>query len=121
MGIIAGILLVFMSIAHNVFGEVKQIPRLKEITKDSILIGSMRIMIFQGGFLILAVGIVQILVSSGHINLTGIARYFLVAVVIINFCTALFVALFIHKEIQKITMPQFIIFAIIIGLQLLSL
>ena len=49
MGIIAGILLVLMSVAHIIFGEKKQIPDLKELTQDSIIIGSQRIMIFQGG------------------------------------------------------------------------
>ena len=58
MGIIAGTLLVLMSIAHNIFGEKKQIPDLKELTQDSIIIGSQRIMIFQGGILLLAVGII---------------------------------------------------------------
>jgi len=33
MGISAGILLVLISIAHIVYGELKQIPALKEITK----------------------------------------------------------------------------------------
>lgn len=121
MGITAGVLLVLISIVHNVFGEKKQIPTLKKLTKDSIIIGSQRIMIFQGGILLLAVGIIQILISVNFIILTGVGRYFPVGIVVINFCTALFITVFAHKEVLKITIPQFIIFIIIISLQLLSL
>jgi hypothetical protein len=121
MGIIAGILLVLMSIAHNIYGEKKQIPDLKKLTHDSVTIGSQRIMIFQGGVLLLAVGIIQILVSASLIELNGVARYFPVGVVVINFFTALFITVFAHKEILKITTPQFAVFIVIIGLQLLSL
>jgi hypothetical protein len=121
MGIAAGILLVIISIAHNVYGEKKQIPTLKELTKDSIMIGSQRIMIFQGGILLLAVGIIQILVAIDTIVLTGVARYFPLGVVAINFCTALIITVFAHKEVLKITVPQYIIFIIIISLQLFSL
>lgn len=121
MGITAGILLILISIAHNVFGEKKQIPALKELTKDSIMIGSQRIMIFQGGLLLLAVGIIQILVSVDFIVLTGVARYFPVGIILINFFTALLITVIVHKEILKITIPQFFIFIVIISLQLLSL
>jgi hypothetical protein len=121
MGIAAGILLVLISIAHNIYGEKKQIPALKEITKDSITIGSQRIMIFQGGILLLAVGIIQVLVSLDIIVLTGVARYFPVGIVLINVFTSLFFILLAHKEILKITIPQYIIFSIIIILQFLSL
>jgi len=121
MGLIAGVLLVLISIAHNIYGGKKQIPALKELTEDSIIIGSQRIMIFQGGVLLLCVGIIQILTSVNLIELTGLGRFFPVGVVLLNFCTALFITLLGHKEILKITIPQFIIFIIIIGLQLLSL
>ena len=121
MGIVAGIFLVLISIAHVFYGEKKQIPPLKKLTKDSIMIGSLRIMIFQGGLLLLAVGIIQILVSASLIELNGVARYFPVGVVLINFSTALFITVFAHREILKITTPQFIVFIVIIGLQLLSL
>jgi len=121
MGLIAGILLLIISIAHNIYGEKKQMPGLKNITTDPIIIGSQRIMIFQGGFLLTAVAIIQILVSLHVVALVGIARYFPVAVVVLNFLTALIIALFIHKEILKITIPQFIVFTVIIILQFLSL
>ena len=121
MGIIAGVLLVLLSIAHNVYGEKKQIPDLKALTEDSIIIGSSRVMIFQGGLLLLAVGIVQILASTGTIELTGIARFFPVGIILLNLCTFLFMAIVVHRELLKITIPQLVIFAVIIALQLLSL
>lgn len=121
MGTIAGILLVLISIAHNVYGEKKQIPALRQFTDDPVIIGSQRVMIFQGGLLLLAAGIIQILVSVNVVTLTGIARYFPVGIVLINFITAASIIVFKHKEILKITIPQFMIFIVIITLQLLSL
>lgn len=121
MGIAAGILLVLISIAHNVYGEKIQVPALKRFTNDSVIIGSQRVMIFQGGLLLLAVGVIQVLVSAEVIILTGIARYFPVGIVLINFITALSIIIFIHREILRTTILQFIIFIAIITLQLLSL
>ena len=121
MGLIAGILLVLISIAHNVYGEKKQVPDLKALTQDSVMIGSLRIMIFQGGLLLLAVGVMQILVSLDNVALTGVARYFLLGIVSINFLTALLISLLTHRKILKVIMPQFILFIVIIGLMLFSL
>lgn len=121
MGIAAGILLVIISIAHNIYGEKKQIPALKELTKDSIMIGSQRIMIIQGGILLFATGIIQILVSTDAIVLTGVARYFPLGVVALNFFTALTITIFAHKDVLKITVPQYIVFIVIMSFQLFSL
>ena len=121
MGIAAGILLVIIGIVHNFYGEKKQVPELKGLTNDSIMIGSLRIMVFQGGLLMFAVGVIQILVSTDVIVLTGVARYFPVGIVALNFCTALIITVFAHKEVLKITVPQYIVFLIIMSLQVLSL
>ena len=121
MGLAAGILLVLISIAHGVYGEKKQIPPLKKLSTDSVMIGSLRVMVLQGGLLLLAVGIIQILTSVDAIELTGIARYFPVGIVSLNFCVALLIAVFAHREVLKVTIPQFIVFLVIIVLQLLSL
>ena len=120
MGIAAGIMIIFISIAHNIYGEKKQVPELKKITSDSVMIGSLRIMIFQGGILLLAVGVIQALVSANIIKLPGISAYFPVAIVFINFITSLIIAGFVHKKVFKVTIPQFVIFFVIIVLQLLS-
>ena len=121
MGIAAGIMIILISIAHNIYGEKKQIPELKKITSESIIIGSLRIMIFQGGILLFAVGIVQVLTSANAIQLPGISAYFPLGIVLINFITSLIIAGFIHREIFKITIPQFVVFFIIIILQVLSI
>lgn len=121
MGITAGILLVLISIAHNIYGEKKQIPDLKEVTRDSIIIGSQRIMIFQGGVLLFAVGIIQILISVNMIELNGLARYFPVGIVFLNVFVALVISVFVHKSLLKSIIPQFIVFFVIIALQLFSI
>ena len=117
----AGIIIILISIAHNIYGEKKQLPALKKVTNDSIIIGSMRIMIFQGGILLFSVGIIQIMVSADIIHLAGTAAFFPVGVVLINFITSLLIAAFFHSEIFNVTIPQFVIFSIIIVLQFLSL
>lgn len=121
MGLTAGILIILISIAHSIYGEKKQIPDLKKITNDAITIGSLRIMIHQGGLLLLAVGIVQVLVAINYIQLNGISAYFPLGIVLINTITSFIIALIFHREIFKITLPQFIIFAAIIALQFLAL
>ena len=121
MGIAAGIMIILVSMAHNIYGEKKQLPELKKVTNDSIIIGSLRIIIFQGGILLFAVGIIQFLVSADIIHLSGISAYFPVGIVSINFITSLLIAGFIHREVFKVTIPQFVVFSIIIVLQFLSL
>lgn len=121
MGLAAGIIIILISIAHNIYGEKKQVPELKKITNDSIMIGSLRIIIFQGGILLFAVGIIQVLVSADIIQLPGISAYFPVGIVFINFITSLIIAGFIHREVFKVTIPQFVVFFIIILMQILSL
>ncbi len=121
MGIAAGVIIILMSIAHNIYGEKKQVPELKKITADSAMIGSLRIMIYQGGIVLLAVGAIQVLDSADIIQLHGISAYFPVGIVFINFVISLIIAGFFHKEVFKVTIPQFVIFSIIIVLQLFSI
>lgn len=121
MGLIAGILLVLLSFVHNIYGERKQIPDLKAITQDPIMIGSLRVMIFQGGILLLAVGIIQILIALDTIELTGIARFFPVGIVLLDFGTFLVITALFHRDLFRITIPQIIVFVLIIVLQLISI
>lgn len=121
MGVVAGVLIVLLSVAHIVYGEKKQIPDLKQLTTDPVMLGSLRVMIIQGGLLLLAVGIFQILASAGSIELAGVARYIPVGIILLNFCTFLFIAVLIHRELLRITVPQMVVFILIIGLQILSL
>lgn len=119
-GIVAGILLILMGIAHNFFGELKQIPELRKITSDHIVIGSTRIMIFQGGVIIIAVGLIQLLSALNFIQLVGIARFFPMLIIAINFLVSLTIIVWLHKPILKITVPQFLIFTVILILQYFS-
>ena len=121
MGTIAGILLILMSIAHNIYGEKKQIPDLKAIGDDPIMIGSLRIMIYQGGILLFLVGVIQILASLNLIELVGIAKYFPLGIIILNIGTMLILSITLHKEILKISGFQLIVFTIIIILMLLAI
>lgn len=121
MGLIAGILLVLLSFAHNIYGEKKQIPDLKAITNDPVMIGSLRVMIFQGGILLLAVGIIQILIALGTIELIGIARFFPVGIVLLDFVTFLVITALFHRDLFRITIPQIVLFVLIIALQLGSI
>lgn len=121
MGIAAGIMIILMSIAHIIYGEKKQLPDLKKVSNDPIMTGSLRIMIFQGGILLFAVGIIQVLVSANLIQLLGISAYFPVGIIFINFITSLVIAGFIHREVFKVTIPQFVVISIIILIQFISL
>lgn len=121
MGITAGIIIILISIAHNVYGEQQQIPALKKITDDRIMIGSLRIMIYQGGILLFAVGIIQVLLAMEIIHLPGISAYFPVGIVMVNFVTSFLLMTSIHREVLSVAIPQLVIFAIIIVLQILSL
>ena len=121
MAIAAGIIIILISIAHNMYGEQQQIPALKKITNDPIMIGSLRIMIYQGGILLLAVGITQVLVALDIIQLPGISAYFPVGIVLINFVISFVLMASIHREVLSVAIPQLVIFSIIIVLQILSL
>jgi len=121
MGLAAGFIITLISFAHIVYGEQQQIPALKKITDDPIIIGSLRIMIYQGGILLFAVGIIQVLVSMEIIQLPGISAYFSVGIVLINFVTSFVLMASIHREVFSVAIPQLVVFSIIIVLQLLSL
>lgn len=118
MELVVGIILIFMSIVHVLYGERKQVDVLKKATSDSILIGSFRVMSLQGGVLLFAMGIVYILSYIGAITLTGIAAYFPLGIVSLNILSLLIVSVTTHRELFKATVPQLIIFAIIVAMQI---
>lgn len=121
MAVAAGVIIILISIAHNVYGEQQQISALRKITDDPIMIGSLRIMIYQGGILLLAVGIIQVLVATDLIQLIGISAYFPLGIVLINFVISFVLMAIIHREVFSVAIPQLVIFSIIIVLQMLSL
>ena len=121
MELAAGILIIIISIIHVIYGEKQQISVLNKITDDSILIGSFRVMSFQGGFLLFAVGLIQVLNFLNIITLSGIAIYFPVGIICINILTFLLIAIIKHKKLFSIIAFQLVIFTIIITLQILAI
>lgn len=121
MGTAAGIIILLISIAHSVYGEKKQSPDLRNVTDDSITLGSARIMIHQGGVILFFAGLLQLLNAQEIWVLEGVARYIPLALVSLNVLVSFGIALGLHREIFKITVPQFIVFALIMALQVLSL
>lgn len=121
MKLIVGIILIFMSIVHIIYGEKMQTNILKKLKADSILIGSFRSMSLQGGLLLFAVGVMEIMVYLGLIELIGIAVYIPLGIVSLNMAAVLAVALLKHRDLIKATVPQFIIFSFILLLQVLSI
>jgi hypothetical protein len=121
MELAGGLLVIAMSILHIVYGEKQPFANLRKTTDDSILIGSVRVMSAQGGFLLLAVGLVHVLSFLGAITLSGIALYFPVGIMCINLLTFLLVAILKHRELPSISVFQLVIFTVIIVLQLLSI
>ena len=120
MKLTAGIILIFMSIIHVVYGEKMQVNQLKKLEANDMLIGSFRVMSLQGGLLLFVVGIVEIMVYAGIIAFTGFAVFIPVGIVCLNVLSVFIIALLKHPELLKATVPQFIIVAIILILQFLS-
>lgn len=121
MGFIAGILLVLMATAHIVYGERKLLPDLATKLNDPFLLGSMRVMSVQGGMVLLSVGVLELLVAGNEVLLTGLAQYIPVGLVLVNVLTFLGVTILKHPILIKYTVPQLILFGLIVLLQLLSL
>jgi len=155
--LVVGIILIFMSIVHVIFGEKMQVNILKKLEANNILIGSFRVMSLQGGLLLFAVGVVEIMVYAlkkleanntligsfrvmslqgglllfavgvveimvyaGIIGLTGFAIFIPLGIVCLNVISVFIVAIVKHKELFKVIIPQFLIFGVIIILQLFS-
>lgn len=117
----SGILILIIGIIHIVYGEIVQIPGLKEFIQDPIIIGSTRVMIFQGGIILIALGAIQILKGLKIIKLNGIGALFPLGIICLNLGTFILIALIMHTELLSISIPQILIFSIIIILLVLSL
>lgn len=121
MKLVAGVMLIFMSIVHVIYGEKMQVSFLKQLGVNNILIGSYRVMSLQGSILLFAVGVVEIMVFSGLIVLAGFAIFIPLGIICLNVLSVFIVAIVKHHELIKATIPQFLIFAIIISIQVLSI
>jgi len=115
-----GMILILMSMVHVIYGEKMQVAELKKLNASNLLIGSFRVMSLQGGVLLFAVGIVELLTFFQFLTLTGFAMYIPVGIVCLNVLSVFMIAFTKHPELIKATIPQFIIILIIISLQLLS-
>jgi len=110
-----------MGIIHIVYGEIVQISGLKAFIQDTIIIGSTRVMIFQGGIILIALGAIQILKGLKIVKLNGIGALFPSGIICLNLGTFILIALIKHIELLSISIPQILIFSIIIILLVLSL
>lgn len=120
MAAIAGILLLLMATAHISYGERKLLPDLASKVNDPFLVGSMRVMSVQGGMVLLFVGVLQLLMAGDKVVLTGFAQYIPVGLVLVHVLTFLLMTIIKHPILIKHTVPQLILFGLIILLQLLS-
>ncbi len=118
---IVGIVLILMSIAHVIYGEVMLVRELKSLSADGFLIGSYRVMSLQGGMLLAAVGIVEWLSAERIIALFGFSAYIPLGIVAINLLSFVIVVAAVHRELIQYTLPQCMIFIVIIALQAWSL
>jgi hypothetical protein len=116
MALVTGILVVLLGIVHIIYGEYVQIPGLARQLDDPGIIGSTRVMIYQGGMILLAVGIVQLLKGARRIRLRGAAAFFPIGIMIMNILTFLIVALVSGRSLIAATLPQLVVFLVIIVL-----
>ncbi len=120
MKLILGILLVVMSMVHVIYGEKMQVDEIKKLHASNILIGSFRVMSLQGGMILFAVGVVEVLAFYNLVVLTGVAAYIPVGILCLNVVSLLIVSLIKHPELIKATIPQLLIFLTIIIVELLT-
>lgn len=111
--------MIFLSIIHVWYGEKKQISSLKRETDDPVLIGSFRVMSVQGGIILLALGIIRVINVIGLITIMGITVYVPLAIILLNLLSFFVIAIFKHRELFSIMIPQLVIFSILIVLEYL--
>jgi hypothetical protein len=116
MAIATGILIFLLGVVHIIYGEYMQIPDLLRHLDDPAIIGSTRVMIYQGGVILLAVGIVQFLKGIRRIRLNGAAAFFPMGILILNILTFLSVAFASGRSLIAATFPQLTVFVVIIVL-----
>lgn len=121
MAILTGIAIFLLGIIHIVFGELSQIPELMKHLEDPVVIGSTRVMIYQGGMILLGVGVIQLLKGRKRISLLGVASFIPLGIIILNILTFLAVGLIFDFAVIKSALPQLIIFIIIIILMIIEL
>jgi hypothetical protein len=114
-------MIVLLGIVHIVYGELVQVPGLMEYLDDPTILGSMRVMIYQGGVILLAAGAVQILKGLKKIRLRGAAAFFPLGIIVLNILTFLAIALVFEPSLIRTALPQLVIFILIIILMAIEL
>ena len=117
----AGILTLLIGIIHIFYGERVQLPRLSNSTDDTLSIASARVMVYQGGIMLILTGLYQFLSGIHTIQLIGIAVYIPIVVILANFLTFLLTAVLKHRLLLSVSIPQILIFTIIIVLQIIAI
>jgi hypothetical protein len=121
VAVLTGILIFLLGLIHILFGEISQIPELMRHLDDPVIIGSMRVMIYQGGVILLGVGALQFLKGSGRVELRGAASWIPVGIIVLNIVTFLMVGLISEFAVIRTALPQLVVFIVIIGLMLIEL
>ncbi|MBD2846638.1 hypothetical protein IDH44_15670 [Paenibacillus sp. IB182496] len=120
MKLAAGLLLIIMSVVHVIYGENMQVRALRAQGAEENLVGAFRVMSLQGGLLLLAVGSIEVLGYAGLLRLDGFAAYMPAGLVGLNVLAALLVACTMHRKLLGMIVPQLLIFAVILTLQIWS-
>lgn len=118
MKLAAGLILIVLSVIHVIYGEKMQVSILKQTGVDRVLIGSYRVMSLQGGLFLLAGGAIELLSYTGLLSLTGFTAFVPMGMIAINLIGFLVVSVFKHQELLKLTVPQLVIFGVVLGLQI---
>ena len=113
--------MLFIGVVHIVYGEVAQISGLLAITQAPIIIGSTRVMILQGGIILIAMALLQIADSRRGGVLTGVAATFPLGLIVVNFAAFLLVALSGSPALLADAIPQVVYVLILIVLQAIAL
>ncbi|HOO73947.1 MAG TPA: hypothetical protein PLS66_01520 [Tepiditoga sp.] len=121
MEILSAFLFVLIGGIHIVFGEMVQMKILKDNTREEFLVASMRIMIYQGGILLIITGIVQMMNALEILTLSGLSAYIPLFVLLVNFVPFVFTALIKYRKIFIKSLFQVIYFIILIILQIIIL
>ncbi|QST00334.1 hypothetical protein IMZ31_01665 [Pontibacillus sp. ALD_SL1] len=120
MKLVVGVILIMMSMVHVIYGEKMQVDELKTLKASPLLIGSFRVMSLQGGMILLAVGVVEVLTFYNLVVLTGVAAFIPLGILCLNVLSVFIVSFIKHQELIKAVIPQLLIFLTIIIIELLT-
>ena len=121
MNYAAGLLVIAVGVLHIIFGESQLLAQVRATGAADSLIGAVRVMSLQGGAVLIFVGALHILVASRVLVLHGKAAFIPLAMICLNLGVFLAAAAIMHRELIASSGVQFVLFAVIITLQILAL